>query len=207
MKLRISGSVIFQFLLNVRSFFIWVRHKFESPSPQFVKQRVIVRNCIPDSTWIETGTFLGATTRILAKHSPRVISIEPQKELYEYNSYKFRKDSNISVLNDTSEVALPHILPKLTGSINFWLDGHFSDGITFKGTNDTPIKFELGYIEEAQSNFNDIAIFVDDVRCFNPSNPVFAEYPPLDFLVEWANRNGFRWTIEQDIFIATWNSN
>ena len=202
MKLKLSGSRAIQLMLNIRSFFIWVLNQFESPSPQFVKQRVLVRNGIMNGTWIETGTFLGSTTRILAKKGNKVISIEPQKDLFEYNSRKFKRKSNITMVHGTSEDELPRLLPSVSGSINFWLDGHYSDGITFRGESETPIKLELKAIEDLLGKSIKIAIFVDDIRCFNPDNPMFAGYPPLDFLVDWAKSNGFKWAIEQDIFIA-----
>jgi hypothetical protein len=43
---------------------------------------------------------------------------------------------------------------------------------------------------------------IDDVRCFDPSVREYADYPPLDELVDWARANRLRWHIEHDIFVA-----
>ena len=110
--------------------------------------------------------------------------------------------ANVEVLNGTSESVFPALLPKITGDVNFWLDGHYSAGRTFKGAKDTPIAEELDCIVHNKGQFGKIVICVDDVRCFNPKLEGFEGYPPLDFLVDWARQNGFNWEIEHDIFIA-----
>ena len=46
-------------------------------------------------------------------------------------------------MQGTSEVQLPKILDRLDGAVSFWLDGHFSAGVTFQGDQDTPIREEL----------------------------------------------------------------
>jgi hypothetical protein len=108
----------------------------------------------------------------------------------------------VTIIHGTSEDVFPNLLPRLSGSINFWLDGHFSSGDTFKGENETPIKFELQAIENNLDSFQNIAVFIDDIRCFGNVIPEYSTYPSLDFLVSWANRNSFNWTIQNDIFIA-----
>ena len=37
------------------------------PAPHFVKQAVLSRNAIKNSVWVETGTYLGDTTKFLCK--------------------------------------------------------------------------------------------------------------------------------------------
>ena len=37
---------------------------------------------------------------------------------------------------------------------------------------------------------------------FDPAKPEFADYPSKAFLIAWAERLGFSWHIEQDIFVA-----
>ena len=85
--------------------------------------------------------------------------------------------------------------------MNFWLDGHFSAGATFQGELDTPIISELDAIAANLPNLLPIAILIDDVRCFDPTLPEYATYPPLDVLVDWARKHDLRWHIEHDIMI------
>lgn len=151
---------------------------------------------------METGTYLGDTTSMLAKISNQVYSIEPEKNLYANAIKRFAKIGNVKIINGTSEVVFPGLLPKISGDVNFWLDGHFSGGITFQGKLDTPILEELRQISENLPHYSNVAVMVDDVRCFNPTVPEYANYPSIDSLVDWAHLNGFEWHIEHDIFVA-----
>lgn len=179
----------------------WVRRKYAPPSPSFVKRAVLLRNGLPNCLWVESGTYLGHTTRVLASCSAQVISIEPDVNLFGKARSKFKKVKNITLVNGLSEDLLPGILADLRGNVCFWLDGHFSEGVTFRGPQDTPIRVELATIGRFLSNFDKVVVFVDDIRMFESATKS-PEYPPLNFLVNWANSNGFSWKIEQDIFVA-----
>jgi hypothetical protein len=202
MKLIISGSWPVQAAFNLIHVFQWIKNGYVSPSPHFVKQAVLIRNSIKSAAWVETGTYLGSTTKKLQKLGCRVISIEPQSEYYSYNQKKFRKRKNVELLHGTSEAIFPSLIPSLNGDFNFWLDGHFSGGDTFKGTSDTPILNELQVIEDNILRFGRVTIFVDDIRCFSSGKPQYAHYPELGTIVSWANKNDLSWSIEHDIFIA-----
>ena len=180
----------------------WAGRRFLAPSPYFVKQACLIRNGRPNSIWVETGTYLGQTTELLAKIGTKVYSIEPEPTLFSGAKKKFRKDSNVEILNGTSEQIFPYLLPKIKGDVCFWLDGHYSKGITFKGAQDTPILDELKCIAENLNHFNDVVVLVDDIRCFNPQIPDYSTYPPIDALVDWARTNNLSWHIEHDIFVA-----
>jgi len=58
----------------------------------------------------------------------------------------------------------------------FWLDGHYSEGVTAKGALNTPILNELSCL--ADSGRRGDAIFIDDVHCFG----TMSDYPSLDEL-------------------------
>lgn len=109
---------------------------------------------------------------------------------------------SINVVNGISEGVFPVLLPTLRGKINFWLDGHFSGGITHQGPTDCPVREELTSIEKNLSLYDGVVVLIDDIRCFNPSIPEYSDYPDLDYLVNWARKNNLYWYIEHDIFIA-----
>jgi hypothetical protein len=180
----------------------WARIGFSAPSPHFIKQACIIRNSLPNATWVETGTYLGQTTEILSKNGSMVYSIEPEPTLYKNAEQYFSSIKNVEILNGTSEVIFPTLLPRIDGDVNFWLDGHYSAGITFKGLQDTPILDELKNIGNNINHFNKICVLVDDIRCFNPHQPEYSTYPSVDVLVDWARVNGLHWHIEHDIFVA-----
>jgi hypothetical protein len=175
---------------------------FSSPSPPFVKKACLIREGIPHGIWIETGTYFGDTTRMLSKRAPKVVSIEPEPRLFDRAVAYFSTFPNVEIIRGTSEEVFPSLLPGLSGDINFWLDGHYSAGITFKGERDTPILAELTCITENRAHFGEICVLIDDVRCFNPAISAYADYPELDEIVNWARENKLAWHIEHDIFVA-----
>lgn len=179
----------------------WTKSGFASPSPNFMKRAVLIRNGLKNSTWIETGTYLGGTTEVLSKCATNVISIEPHIDLFKRAKKKLKHLTNVTLLNGLSETLLPEILPKLQGDVCFWLDGHYSSGITFKGPSTTPILTELTSIEKNLAHLDKVVILIDDVRLFHDTTGGF-DYPSLDVLVNWSRLNSFRWTIEHDIFVA-----
>lgn len=180
----------------------WEKRKFAAPSPHHIKQACLIRNGIPNATWIETGTYLGQTTQLLSKYASKVYSIEPEPTLFANAKKYFSSFANVEILNGTSEDVFPNLLPKINGDVNFWLDGHYSAGITFQGLHDTPILDELKNISENIGHFQKICVLIDDLKCFNPSQPEYSTYPSLDVLVDWAKSNKLAWHIEHDIFVA-----
>jgi hypothetical protein len=180
----------------------WEDREFGVPSPSFVKHKVLMRNGLRDATWVETGTFLGDTTCVLSKVVKMVYSIEPEPALFLKAEQRFRGTDNVKIINGLSEEVLPKLVPTLSGNVCFWLDGHFSAGITFKGPQDTPIIDELSVIGNHIEKVGKLVVMIDDVRCFDPTSPEFSGYPPVDLLVDWARKHNLKWHIEHDIFIA-----
>ena len=192
----------YRFFCIIRDCLNWSKRSYSAPSPHFIKQRCLLRNGYPDAIWIETGTFLGQTTRLLAKHGTYVYSIEPEPSLFASARIYFKNHNNVDIINGTSEEVLPNLLPQISGDVNFWLDGHFSEGFTFQGVQDTPILDELNCISRNFDKFRKICVLIDDIRCFNPGIPKYSCYPSLDTLVAWASEHNLVWHIEHDIFIA-----
>lgn len=178
----------------------WRKREFLENSPQFIKQKIFLKYGIKDAKWVETGTYLGITTKFLSDLYPHVYSIEPELKLY-VSAYNKFVGKNVTLFNDVSENIFPTLLPTLSGNLNFWLDGHCSGGVTFKGKKECPVEDELNSIEDNFNNFDKLTILIDDVRCFLPTNEDFSEYPSIDYLVDWARRMNLQWRIEHDIFI------
>jgi len=179
----------------------WWLRGFGPPSPQFIKLRVLRRNCVPGAAWIETGTYLGETTKFLSKNSKMVFSIEPAALLYKFATKRLSRLKTVQIVFGTSEEVFESTITKLQGNANFWLDGHASGDITFSNQEVTPIVHELKILANHLSRFEECVIFVDDVRGFSDKLGT-SKYPSKEFLVEWANTNNCSWSIEHDIFIA-----
>jgi len=184
----------------------WVKNDFSSPAPNFVKWDVLNR-WGGRKTWIETGTYLGETTEYLSKMSSLLISIEPSPQLASLAIEKFKQKKSVRIVNGTSEEVLDKVLHGLNNldkqDVSFWLDGHFSSGITFLGPKETPIEDELSIIATRISDYSSITIFIDDFREFSTNMNKNENYPTRTSLVSWADGNQLEWTVEHDIFIMT----
>lgn len=191
----------FHFLKSAQ-YFSWKLRGFAAPSPNYIMRTVILRNGLPNSTWIETGTYLGETTELLSRNSKMVHSLEPEPKLFARARDKFSRTGNIEIINGTSEDVFPSLLARIQGDVNFWLDGHSSGGPTFSGALKTPIVEELNCIAEHMSQFEKVTVLVDDLRLFGTEVYSEGEYPSLNYLVDWARNLNLGWHIEHDIFIA-----
>jgi len=179
-------------------------HYFErgcrEPASNFEKLEFLRRFSSPDYYWIETGTYVGYTTRGLSFGSKHVFSLEPSSHYYDLSTEQLSDLSNVSVINRTSEDGLRAIFEMIpSGSVvNLWLDGHYSAGATFLSANKCPIPFELEVLESLRATY-EFRIFVDDFRLFGIDDG----YPKKDFLVNWSQKNAFSWTVENDIFVMS----
>ncbi len=204
--LTLTGAIWHLGPTKVSGFGGWLRRGFAPPAPQIVKWSIL-RRLGGDVTWIESGTYTGQTTRYLSSFSKYVFSIEPSPELAKKAIRNFSAVDNINIIEGLSENELHRLLGELTplqkADVSFWLDGHYSAGITFQGPSDTPIVEELLAISEHLPSLKKVTILIDDVRCFDPSKSEYASYPPLSHLSNWADSHNLYWTIENDIFIAS----
>lgn len=94
----------------------------------------------------------------------KIVSIELDQNLFEKAKAKFLTEKNITILQGDSSKILPIVLIDLHEPALFWLDGHYSEGITAKGKLNTPIVSELKSILEHP--IKDHLILIDDARCF-----------------------------------------
>lgn len=129
--------------------------------------------------FIETGTHLGDTLAYMA-HNENIqyTSIELADGYYQQAKGRFKSYANVESLHGDSGVLMPSVLSKLTTLALFWLDGHYSGGLTAQGECDTPVSAELQAILASSCKAH--VILIDDVRCFDGSNG----YPHLDDLLK-----------------------
>lgn len=197
------------FFKNILSLIAWYKNGYSMPAPQNVKQKVLQRNG-KSEIWVESGTYRGDTTYWLSRRFYEVFSIEPSAEYFQFAKQRFEGINNIYLFNDLSENVLNFVISSVNQKhgvtkISFWLDGHFSGGGTFQGPKDTPILQELNIIEENLFLFSEVSIFIDDFRLFASNVNEDISYPSKSELIRWADRNGFDWKVEHDIFILVKN--
>ena len=199
-----TGRLPFARSFRIRKMFRdWHAREYSAPAPVIVKRAVLRRHHIDGATWVETGTASGDTTAFLAGFARKVYTIEAQPEFHQAAAKRFRTVAKVEPLLGDSAVVFPKLLEELQGDVCFWLDGHYSGGTTFQSNSgDTPIQAELEALSQHLRRLGQVVVLIDDIRCFDPSQLDFRDYPPLDDVVDWARRNTLKWHIEQDIFVA-----
>jgi hypothetical protein len=97
--MQLSNLVYLAKMLKRRvkpTFLFWANKKFNLPVPQLIKVNVLARNGIKNGDWVETGTYLGDTTKFLAKQFPKslIYSLEPDKKLFQFTKLRLKRLKN-----------------------------------------------------------------------------------------------------------------
>ena len=140
---------------------------------------------IPE-VFVETGTYLGDTTAGAARHFREVHTVELSEELYKKARARFKDVKNITCHQGNSPDVLRELIIKIDEPAVFFLDAHWSGGVTAHGEVEVPLLEELGIINSR--NLEDIVI-IDDLRLIGKSGKtglrLSREYPLSDF--DWRN--------------------
>ena len=144
-----------------RKFFGWPP---EAP-PYEVKRDFITRKGRENNlgVFVETGTFKGEMLDAQLGSFKRLISIELSDELYRAACKHFSGSPKIELVCGDSGVKLAEVVKSVNEPALFWLDAHYSVGITAGSGSDAPIFKELSCL--AGRKFRDI-ILIDDARLF-----------------------------------------
>lgn len=157
---------------------LWLIKGRAGPTPHIVKER-IVRDYARHyglRVLVETGTYLGDMVWAMRKGFDEIHSIELDPALYRRAQTRFLKQSNVHLHLGDSALVLSGIAATLRKPALFWLDGHYSGGITAKGATETPIEGELTSLLAASAP--DHVILIDDARMFTGER----DYPLIDEL-------------------------
>ena len=113
-------------------------------------------------TFIETGTYYGRTAKWASTQFKRVYTIELSESLFNETKDELLSKGNIFPYLGDSRNVLPEMLKSINGNTIFWLDGHYSAGVTAGKYDPCPLLKELEII--LKRNNEDI-ILIDDARC------------------------------------------
>ena len=176
---------------------LWEKNGKPVPPPEVIKRRILSTygSAFKAPTFIETGTFLGDAIYALRHRFQSIFSIELSHDLAKRAQERFRTYPHIHIVQGDSGDLLPQILNDISNKCLFWLDGHYSGGITAQGNLDTPIVKELKAI--FAHKVKDHAILIDDARLFDGSN----DYPTIEQLRELcaSSRPDYSFTVVNDI--------
>ncbi len=155
----------------------WERKGRPVPPPHIVKQQALRQYAARYNlhVLVETGTYNGDMVEAMRAVFDRIYSIELSKELYEKARSRFRGVAHIELMHGDSGSELKGIMSALCQPTLFWLDGHYSAGVTARGAKDTPIFEELNHILTSTDLGH--VIIIDDARCFGtePAYPSIKE--------------------------------
>jgi hypothetical protein len=178
---------------------------FNSPPPVYIKQKFLSeQDC---SVWIETGTYKGETTKVLATVADHVTTIEAQEFFYSTNIITLSKIKNVTALFGSSDILLKAAIQEYVNAgflnINFFLDAHYSGGETYGLTSNSPIIGELDVIEKFLPKLKAVSVFIDDFRLFKAQDHEDTRYPDRNYLVSFAQKNNLSWDVSHDFFILS----
>ena len=150
------------------------------------------------SVAVETGTYKGTTTLKLSQSFSSVSSIEKSVKFFNAASKRLGHCPNVDLqLGDSAY----HLLPLIPGpdiGCLFWLDAHFSGGLTAGEQSHCPLMSELHQILPLRNASNTV-ILIDDSRGLIGKSG----WPLLSELIGLLNQGGFSSIIIDDVLIAS----
>lgn len=169
----------------------WEKKGRPAPPPHIVKQMTIdeYRKKFGITVLIETGTFLGEMIEAHKHNFKKIFSIELGEKLFERARKKFRESPHIHLLQGDSGVVLHKLIPEIDEPVLFWLDGHYSEGITALGEKECPVREELDAI--LPNKFKHV-ILIDDARMFNGTH----DYPTIEEIKKILETTGQKFDVE-----------
>lgn len=193
------GSGLFDAVHYVRlrrGMWQWEKRGKPTKVPHLVKQRAVreYAGLFGCAVLVETGTLLGDMV-YACRHAFREIhSIELDEALHRRARERFGRYSQVRLHHGDSAEVLPRVIGGLSEPILFWLDAHYSGGMTARGSVDTPIAEELQAIFKHQDGRH--VVLIDDAHEFVGENG----YPTMDDL------RAFVEALRPDLFVEVFDN-
>lgn len=158
----------------------WNKRGQNIPVPHAIKQELIIRykNKHKINTLVESGTYFGDMVWAQRNNFDKIYSIELNKDLSEFSQKRFKRNKHIEIIFGDSGKIMPILIEELSQKTLFWLDGHFSAGITSRGDKDCPIAEEMKAI--LSSNIEHV-VLISNARCYTGQR----DYPSLEGLSQF----------------------
>jgi hypothetical protein len=167
------------------------------PPPHIIKQQAIryYQKKTGYNILVETGTYKGDMILAQLDSFEKIYSIELSRALFEGAKKRFQKNQKVVLLQGNSGEVITKVLKELEEPAIFWLDGHYSGGITATTEKHSPINEELEALI-ANNDFQHI-ILIDDARIFNGEHG----YPTIEEISELTDKYfpGYHFSVDEDI--------
>lgn len=206
LKLKVRNQLItfLPFLVDwidcwdvLRALHAWKKKGLILPLPGRIKRSIIKARAEQARAHIlvETGTFRGDTPWYFRRDFAQIHSVEVEPTLAAIAQVRFRHQPHVEIHVGDSADLLGRLCPMLDRPVIFWLDGHYSGGITGRGQKECPIWEELDAIFTGMRV--PFIILIDDARCFGTD----IQYPTLDELRVYLldRRPDYSCIVENDI--------
>jgi hypothetical protein len=175
---------------RVLRFLLW-KAGLSSVPPHFIKFRIIkeYKDKFNLDTLVETGTYLGDTVAKARGCFSEIYSIEVDEVLFNKAKAKFSCFKGIHILKGDSAKVLPEVTAEIKAPALFWLDAHYSGGITSGDAELSPIVQEVESILKA--NNLEHVFLIDDAHLFNGQHG----YPDMQFLNKLISKYRPHWSV------------
>jgi hypothetical protein len=184
--IAITNVVIYSQANQENISFIEVKNSHGYLSHEFLKK---MHELFRADIFIETGTFLGNSTREAAKIFKNVHTIEKDTDLFNDAIISCSEFKNITLHEGDSADVFKDLLRKVKGKLIFWLDGHYSgihDGHPTAMTDNDILLKELQLIKDCGHDTS--IIMIDDIRLCDDcvmhlNDPIIGGYPHISNIV------------------------
>ena len=178
----------------------WVLGRLDR-APHLLKRRIIVRLAREHKAelFIETGTLFGDMVYAMRHTFKRLVSIELDDWLFNRARRRFQRYPHIRILHGDSGRRIVEVLAEVRQNCLFWLDAHYSGGITAHGEAMTPIFDEIRAI--LNHEIKNHIVVIDDARLFNGTDG-YPTFRALRDFVESIDPSRMIWIENDTISIA-----
>jgi hypothetical protein len=169
----------------------WEKNGKPLPPPHIVKQMAIeeYRKKFHTEILVETGTYLGEMVEAQRDHFKKIYSIELSEKLFNKAQKRFKAHLHINILHGDSGIVLNKLMNEIDKPALFWLDGHYSHGMTAKGEKECPVPENLTLSSKVPLPH---IILIDDARLFNGTH----DYPTIEQIEEIIRSNKQQYLVE-----------
>jgi predicted O-methyltransferase YrrM len=156
------------------------------------------RELIPEGAIaIETGTFRGDTSILLADTFGSCVTIERSPSLAAAAKERFSNDERIQVIEGNSRDVLSDVLPKVDVPCFLWLDAHGIYDYVGEDDQENPILEEIEVVARVRLNSNTV-IVIDDARGMGTQ----PGWPALSEILTLFDRHGYEVVGIDDVLVA-----
>lgn len=153
--------------------------------------------------FVETGTYFAETSIWASSRFARVYTIESAKVLYDDAVRQHGHIENIEFILGDSRQHLAELTARLAAPALFWLDAHWSSGVTAGEHDECPLLEELAVITRSTQQH---VLLIDDARLFMspPPHPYnYKQWPTIADIVETIQAKWhYYMLIHDDVIVA-----